>query len=134
MCSHSLALAPADTLLFDAAFECHGKFYFSVCNTCPRLMHPASVVSDCQQPSVHLSALQLSAGPSMSRPLSAPDFQQLSPSALRYSADWFLESQEGRWAASMHAALCSECLRWTTLLLASSLFSSPDANQSLTAS
>ena len=63
----------------------------------------------------------------MSRPLSAPDFQQLSPSALKYSADWFLESQEGRWAASMHAALCSECLRWTTLLLASSLCSPPDA-------
>ena len=43
----------------------------------------------------------------MNRPLSAPAFQQLSPSALRYSADWFLEMQEGRWAAPVHAALCS---------------------------
>eukprot|EP00891_Asterochloris_glomerata_P001714 jgi/Astpho2/1714/Aster-04139 len=62
VCSHTLALAPADTLLFDAAFECHG--------------------------------------PSMTWPLSASDFQQLSLSALKYSADWFLEVQEGRLACA----------------------------------
>ena len=45
MCSHSLALAPADTLLYDAAFECHGEFQFGVRNTCTGPMHPASVVS-----------------------------------------------------------------------------------------
>lgn len=52
----------------------------------------------------------------MTRPLSASDFQQLSPLALKYSADWFLAVQEGRWAALVHAALPPECLRWTTLL------------------